>query len=459
MLIKLKQNRETKSQERYFVVLNSQNGYVDRGFQQSGIFGICDYLKIPVDETNQCNRKNSLFIKKAGFGFPNTIIDPKKIYIYIKNQISKNPKKQNVFILPGFTFSNFLTRFLENFDAKKTFFISIDTFYNKKPWPKNLFQFGFNQQYSGYNAGLYVAIQALLYPEKFKDGDLQKSGKQIKFAAVGGMKIPAIAAYALGFKAAIQTVNDYRLPILNFIKRQQSDPKIKKFFQNRLINPEQAPELIFEKVSIVGGFDPQIKSSETRHLTQTLFQKHRVSVVFSIAVSLTFTMQRVAKEQNHKERSAQNWIVGVDNDQSFSLENQMDLVTQKTSDSIFLVSATINLQTLISKILNKIEKKEFATKNNKIGSFEKDQELVQIPKRYRNSQNSVWVVLEKLAKYDFENKKSKTINVTKNFEDWLLTKLINLSESSKLNPPIWKFLNSPNQNLNDLKIQLNLKNK
>ncbi len=443
---------------KYFVVLNSPNGYVDKGFQQAGVSGICDYLKIPVDKTNQCNRQNAIFAKKAAFGFPNTFIDPKKIYIYIKNQTAKNPNKHNVFILPGFAYSAFLSNYLNKFNPKNTSFISIDTYFSPKPnsaWPKNLFQYSFNQQYSGYNAGLYVAIQALLYPEKFKDGDLKKPGKQIKFAAIGGIKIPAISAYAFGFKAAIQTIHENREVILELIK-SSSDKNLKTLLKNKKIDPKQKVDLIFEKVSIIGGFDPQTKSDETRFLTKELFDKHRVSAVFSIAVSLTFTMQRVAKEQNFIDKLKQNWIVGVDSDQAFSLADEVGPVTQDKSDSVFLVSATINLRRLVNNILEKINNKKPATKSEKIGSFEMNKDLIQIPSRYRNNKNLVWVVLEKLANKKIPQKSGKlSIEVTKNLDDLFVKELISKSFDSKFVGfnPIWNFLNSPKKNLKNFKLE------
>lgn len=290
----------------FFLILNSPFAYVDKGFHEAIIHGTCNFLNIKID---QCLTKNPEFKKRIKYGYSGTLVDPKKIYNYIKSQILKYPDQKRIFILPGYNFTAFFNAYLQRFDPKLNYFFAVDTFFNPVNarvsgiWPENFYEYGFNQQYAGYNAGLYAATQALLRPDLFKDADHNPSnGKQIRFASLGGLKIPAIAAYALGFKLAIQKVNDHRKTILQTIKNS-SDPFLKALTKKLKINPDQNVELSFFKNLIIGGFDQKLNSKDTYHLAKNLFKKHNVSVIFSIAVNLTSIMQKVANEQNYLENN------------------------------------------------------------------------------------------------------------------------------------------------------------
>ncbi len=400
-LILKKKEKKGDDLPTFFLLLNEPYAYVDKGFHQAILNGTCNFLNIA---SQQCLTSNPQFNARISYGYSGTVVDPKKIYDYLKSQVLKYPHQKRIFLLPGYNFTAFLNSYLKQFDPKLDAFFSVDTFFNpvhsKLPgrWPSNLYEYGFNQQYAGYNAGLYAAIQALLRPDLFKDADQNSNnGKQIRFASLGGLKIPAIAAYALGFKLAIEKVNDHRRAILKAIKNS-SDPLVRKMTTKLPINPDQKVELSFFKNLIIGGFDLQLNGKETYHLAQKLFKKHRVSVLFSIAVNLTSIMQKVANEQNYLQKNRQHWVVGVDIDQAAILAKDQAPITFEPSPTVFLVSAKINLQKLTTTILHKIDSGQKALKSQKIGNLDtkNDREYVQIPERYQNLTNPVWLVYQRV---------------------------------------------------------------
>ena len=399
LLLQKKAVSGNKKDPLLFVVINAPHGYVDQGFNQATIDGACAFLKIPKSD---CTTKNEVFRRRIRYGYPGTLAQPRKIYDFVKSQERKYPDRKRVFVFPGFTFSNFLIQYLDKFDSKSNTFVSVDTWYSPekgKPWPGNLYQYSFNQQYAGYNAGLYTAIQAILRPELFKDADKDPTnGKQIRFGSLGGLNIPPIAAYALGFALAIEKVNQNKQAILQKIK-ESTDPLVQKIVKKiGKINPQQRVDLSFYKNLNIGGFDPTLKSGETYFLSKELFEKGGVSVVFSIAVPLTSVMQKVAKEQNFLEKKRQNWVVGVDIDQGLTLGENPPTRVGFEMNNVFITSAQINLEKLTKITMEKIVANELSKGSAKVGDLKtkENREFVQISARYQNPDNPAWVIYKRL---------------------------------------------------------------
>ena len=394
IVLLVQSNKTNRFKDGYFVVINAPTGYSDKGFTEASILGACLFLGI--DKEEDCDRSNPKFAEKLAYGYPNTINDPKRIYDYVLEEHNKSGAK--TFILPGFTYTEFIGNYIYDLEKKGITIVAIDTFFETpegKNWPKNLYQYGFKQQYSGFNAGLYAGLAALVDPTRFKDGNDQKDGQQIHFAALGGLEIPPIAAYALGFKHGIELVNEFKQEIYN---RGRAAKIIKAEYKI------DAVELKFVALDIIGGFDSQLKSAETKTLARDLFRNDGVSVLFSIAVSLTEPMHKAAFEENFREGRKQNYVVGVDVDQGYSFYNET--TWQPHEESLYLTSALIDLKELINKVLVRVANDQTETGSVFVGASKPEDKfqdiqqskLVQIPLRYRTTENPVWQLFEETMK-------------------------------------------------------------
>lgn len=114
-------------QKKYNVVSSLKYGHLDLGFNQQAVEGICLGLDIPL---NKCNGKNPLIAQgKATYGHPYTMDNIAKIKNYV--DYFAETEKINHFILPGYTYTGFLKKWL--FDNRHYFanqginFIAIGT--------------------------------------------------------------------------------------------------------------------------------------------------------------------------------------------------------------------------------------------------------------------------------------------------------------------------------------------
>ena len=514
-------NKTNRFKNGYFVVINSEVGYADKGFSEASILGVCLFLGINKQE--DCNRSNPKFAKKLAYGYPNTTSNPKRIYDYILQENYKSGTK--TFILTGSTYTEFLSNYIYELEKQGITIIAIDALFepprseqlnqlyptksaaeikvlensqerakkfypqksiveqavitttlekvtilldqttdklkqklqdqnlktrekrglkllldylidkqkrkhtvlptnefpqeatndwiNKtslpikvqslmqkqlvkkiiyiKHWPQNLYQYSFKREYSGFNAGLYTGLTALVDPTRFKDGNTQQTGQQIHFAALGGLKTPPTTAYVLGFKHGIELVNEFKQEIYN---RGRAAKIIKAEYKI------DAVELKFVALDIIGGFDSQLKSAETKTLARDLF-RDGVSVLFSIAVSLTEPMHTAAAEENFREGRKQNYVIGVDVDQGYSFYNET--TWQPHSESLFLTSALVDSKELVNRILGRVADGQTDIEPVYVGGSKIEPEpegvqqskLVQIPLRYRTIKNPVWQLFQK----------------------------------------------------------------
>ena len=360
----------SKHDDKYNVVLSLKYGYLDKGFNQQAIEGVCQAFDVPV---KSCNGKNKLFQEgKISYGYAGTMDSIALIKEYVDN--FAETEKIDYFITPGFTYTNFLQKWLfedrQYFRQKGINFISIGTgigLSDGEAWPENFWQILFEEYLPGYYAGLYAGAYALMNPDQFKDGDLNKKGKQIRFAALGGLWIPPIARYALGFKLGVSDVN------------KQKD----QFTDNAGI------EVLFTDYQTTGSFD---------NTTQSKFDSARifrdgVSVIFSIAVSLTVANQAAAKEENTTAGKTQHWIIGVDIDQGLTVNNEDNNSSQRKGN--ILVSAVLKIKERLSDLIKAINRTNKKGESIVVTSGK----YLSIPKRFTNDQE--WkkvkeVILDKL---------------------------------------------------------------
>lgn len=400
-----------------FVVISSKTGYTDKSFNQESINGACQYYKIAIQ---QCNINNAKFRQNIAYGFPNTVINGQKIFQFIKQ--THRTKKTDIFVLTGFTFTNFLNHYIQKLQAKKINLISITTNYQPKSnnaWPSNLYQYQFQEQKAGFMAGLYAALYALFNPDQFKDGNLQKPGKQIKFSSLGLILVPAILAFGLGFKAAIDYVDQNKKLFWSTAKKLNIPLPDKTTFDQI--------DLYHQNFEIIGGTDFNQKNAEASQLAKKLY-KTGTSVIFSIAGMFTVSINNQAKIENFRSEKKQNWVVGVDVDQGFSLFNQKGWQSQ---DQI-LTSAIINVRGVVTQAIKQIRQ------NNPMSNTEiiKDLQFFQIPNRYRNLANPLWKIWMQnrnlLENKQYIKQMSDQIDVLIKQKNW------NLAIQKLRNPVKWK---------------------
>lgn len=342
---------------KYNVVLSLKYGYLDKGFNQQAIEGVCDaFAVLP----QFCNGESKLFQEgKISYGYAGTMDSIALIKEYVDN--FAETEKVNHFITPGFTYSTFLKKWLfddrQYFQDKGINFIAIGTALGASPgksWPKNFWQLLFEEYLPGYYAGLYAGAYALMNPDQFKDGNVNKKGKQIHFASLGGLWISPIARYALGFKLGVDEVND----------------------QRQVISPENGDqvELLVTNYRTTGSFD---NSAQSKFDTAKLYREG-VSVVFSIAVSLTNANQTAAREEDTTAGKKQHWVIGVDIDQGVSINNEDPTSSQRQGN--ILVSAILKIRQKLADLIQDLEKGTVTGENILISSSK----YLSIPQRFKN---------------------------------------------------------------------------
>lgn len=430
------------NKRRFNTVLNTEYGFTDRGFSQQAVEGVCKAFNIPSDE---CNGANKYFLNSIiGYGYPKTMSDSLLLGRYIDNFIQT--EKVNNFVLPGYTFTQFLCDLNHKYERQKVTFIAVGTYFapnnpsckyndQARSWPKNLWQIGFKQHVAGFHAGLYAGLYALKNPHQFKDYDAAKPGKQIAFAALGGMWIPAIMKYALGFKYGLELVNKNKM---------------------KFADVDQQNTVIFTDYKDIQGFDAIKYSSPAKKLASQLYKK-KVSVIFSIAVSLTAAISLAASEdivQNNGKK--QSWVIGVDVDQGVLIFNEYAKSDQplETKGNI-LTSSILKIDDAVAKVINDPQYKNKPARP--IAPFG-DGGFATIPDRFQET--AVWKSLKANGLLD------ENVSFFKNFlakTDCLLKLIIGIQSASPQerqrasNYFKNNILNDPNSSFDDLETKLKLK--
>ena len=344
---------------KYHIVLQLKNGFQDKGFEQQAVEGLCLAFKI---QPKDCNFNNKLFkegkISYAYRGDSGTVSDIKK---HIDNFVDLDQK--NFFVMSGWVFEEFLEKWVfedrEYFQKRGINFIGIGTTLapkDGKNWPKNFWQVLFEEYLPGYYAGLYAAAYALMNPDQFKDADDDTDGKQIYFGALGGDWVPAIARFALGFKLGISVINQKR---------------------NEFTNTDT--QVLFTKYQTNGGWGDTLEEKQNAQTKVKNMFVEGVSVVFSIAATLTSTLQTIAQEENTRTGKNQHWVVGVDVDQGIVI-NDEDQQSSTRKGSI-LVSALKKSREKLADLIKDIDQEEKAT--GKLINVTQNKYL-SIPQRFKN---------------------------------------------------------------------------
>ena len=370
-------------QPRVFVLLNHPTAYADKAFNQLAIEGACQYFAIPIQNCNQSNRQ---FRANIAYGFAGTAVNPRRFYEYITSVA--RTKKIKIFILPGYNFTPFLAKYVRAFTAQNLKFIGVTTNYqvlHNQQWPNNLYQFKFQEQKAGFFAGLYSGLFALLHPTRFKDADLQAPGRQIKFASMGILPVPAVFAFALGFKAGI-----------DFINANKTTWQAAAKTANVALDPNVALStlsLYHEGFKIINGTDFRLKNAEVLQLAKTLYNQS-ASVIFSVASPFTVSIQQQAKQENYLLKTPQHWVVGVDTDQGVALFEQ----TGWESKNQIITSAIIDIARQVKQGLQFIDNGQIPTTEFIETAFA----AFRIPARYRDQNNPVWKIW-KIAQAQLED--------------------------------------------------------
>ncbi len=357
-----------------FVVLSGPTAYTDKAFNQLSLNGVCQKFAI---NPSTCQISNPRFRQKIAYGFPNTLVNSQRIYEYI--QTIATTKQSKIFVLPGYNFTPFLTRYIRKLEQKNLKMIGITTDYQlptAETWPTNLFQFKFQEQKAGYMAGLYAGLFALLNPTQFKDANPNLAGIQIKFASIGILMVPAVVAFGLGFKAGIDFIQTHKKTLWN-AAQTANVPLTSPYAVEQI-------DLYHDGFKIIDGTDFQIKSGEALQLAKQLYQA-QASVIFSIASPFTTSIQEQAVIENYLSKTRQHWVVGVDVDQGYALFNQ----TGWKSQAQIITSALIDIVRQVKKGLDYIiDQKTIPTKEY----VETALAAFQVPARYRVADNPVWSV-------------------------------------------------------------------
>ena len=400
-----KNNILGKHRNKYNVVLSVKYGYLDKGFNQQAIEGVCLAFQI---KPNDCNGKNKLFREgKISYGYSGTFDSVSLIKEYVDN--FAETENTNFFVMPGFTYEAFLRKWLfdnrEYFQKKNINFISVGTaiFTDPQKWPKNFWQVLFEEYLPGYYAGLYAGAYALMNPEQFKDGNPKQKGKQIHFAALGGLWIPPITRYALGFKLGISEIN-----------------------KNRDRFTDTNTEVLFTQYETTGSFD---NTSQSKFDTARLFRSG-VSVVFSIAVSLTIANQAAAKEEDTSAGKEQHWIVGVDIDQGLTVNNE-DANSAKLKGKI-LVSAILKIKEYLADLIQKINRGEESAAPITV----KSSDYLSIPQRFKARPE--WKKVQEVI-FNGEENAEPTSEIMQAMRNWTVQSLSN----NQVKAELLKFLNDP----------------
>lgn len=342
---------------KYHIILNSQFGNYDKGFTQQAVEGVCLSFNI---KPQNCKRSNAQFKQGSiSYGYPQTINDSKRINDYISHLLETDGV--DVIVMPGFTYTDFLVNFIDDYNDKNVEFIALGTIYEflkkEKKWPIHLWEIRFKEYLAGYYAGLYAGLYALKNSDVFNDYNSQKSGKQIAFGILGGLFILPIKYYALGFRLGIEIMNKNKT----------------KFINTKTNNTE----LVVADYKTIGGFDFK-KSLVAKQLALNMY-KQGISVIFSIAVTLTKYIHNAALEMNKNKNKKSHWVVGVDIDQGVSLYKDSAQKVDHKADHSLLVSAVIKIKEVISHIIkSKIRKKVIPTK----AEILVDNQFMGIPERF-----------------------------------------------------------------------------
>lgn len=358
----------TNVNKRFHVVISHPTAHIDQGFNQGAIEGVCLAFGFDVSK-GEC-QPNSQVRKFLSFAYPGTTNNVSLFYSHLLNRHNVQGTKN--FILPGFNYTGLLNKSVRKFESLKTNLIAIDTFYFPKKgenWPKNLWQFTFRHYFAGYHAGLYAGAYALKNAAKFRDGNPTKPGKQIRLATLGGQGIPPIYNYAIGFKLGIQMINKHR----------------------QEFNQKKAVELAMVAHENIGGFgDSEIPN--VKRIMEKFLNKKYVSIVFSIAVSLTAQMLGSVRDANtrYAEQGYKHFVIGVDVDQGVTLNNEKTNEVNLESD--VLTSAQIQIPFAVKDIIQKIKKGEKPTSSNFFGGHK----YATIPERYKKTE--IWSEIKKVLK-------------------------------------------------------------
>ena len=294
-------------------------------------------------------------------------------------------------------------------------------------WPKNLWQINFKEYYAGYHAALYSAVYALLHPEKFKDYNWSKKGKQIAFAALGGLWIPPIISYVLGFKYGIQKVNEIRQKFL-------------KYQKNKIIDTE----LLFVKYQNIGGFSVSKMGDKVKAMSKNIYKNNKVSVIMNIAVSLSSSVHLAALESNEETNKKQHWVIGVDVDQGHILFKEPK--DEPKIKNQILVSGILRIKKAVTEVIkNKISKQKIPKGPFIPGKSEtenKHSEYSTIPDRFKKNKE-VW---NKIIDNNLEN-----LNTLKN--GLLVSKfdclIISTMQSPSISKELKQFLNNSNSKIDE----------
>ncbi len=411
-----------KHSDKYNVVLSSKFSFIDKGFGQQAVEGVCLALKIKLDE---CNGKNPLFKEgKISYSYPGTMDNISLIREYVDNFVETEGIDH--FIMPGFTYTAFLQEWVFNnidyFQQKGVNFIAIGTSFGEQwndKWPVNFWQLLFEEYLPGYFAGLYAGVYALLNPDQFKDGDKDKSGKQIHFAALGGLWIPPILRYALGFKLGLESVNNLKKQVL---------PADRK---------EEKIEILFTDYEDIGGFDVDKYSQQVKFQATRLFRKG-VSVIFPIAVTLTGAVHSVALDEDTNLQKPQHWVIGVDADQGVAIVNESPDSSEYKGK--VLISGILKIRERLAKLIKDIKKGEYLNKaNSKKNIIVTESKYLSVPDRFKTT--PVWKKVENVFLKDSPEPVAEIKLMNSLVEKAFFGK--NQEEMKSINLLLRRFLNNP----------------
>ena len=386
--IPLANSNDTFHKNKFHIVLQKKSGFQDQGFEQQAIEGVCWAFKI---QPKDCQGGHRLFKEnKIGYGSPRSMGNISEVKKYVDKFIAS--EKTNFFVVSGFVFRAFLQTWLfdnrEYFQKQGVNFIGIGTTLapkDGKNWPKNFWQVYSEEYLPGYYAGLYAGAYALMNPDQFKDADKDNTnGKQIHFAALGGLWLPAIARYALGFKLGISEVNGNK---------------------DRFTTVATNTEVLFTNYETNGSF---VDYNGAKAKAQDLF-KQGISVIFSIGSTLTQTLQAAAKEEDTSAGKEQHWIVGVDVDQGLTINNE-DVDSEQLKGNI-LVSALTNRKYKLADLVKKIDQGE--EKTGRLVTVT-DNNHLSLPQRFKKTET--WKRIQSVI---LDQKPQPTVAIMNKMKEWV----------------------------------------
>ncbi len=117
-------NQKKVGSDFYHVLINGPQGHTDRGFNQGALEGVCEAYGV---EASDCTETNAEVENFLSFSYPGTVAHSGLIYKHLLNKFYAQKKKN--YILPGFTYSDFLFRYAREMEALGINLITIDTYF------------------------------------------------------------------------------------------------------------------------------------------------------------------------------------------------------------------------------------------------------------------------------------------------------------------------------------------